>query len=116
MCVKFRYVNICEFSEFDFPVDKSVALVITLLPWSWFESWAEERVKKRGEEYNGLKMAIGRQMWQQLQNLYPQLAGRVTAGFDICLRPDGHIHSIMCPRLAGYNIITTTMNGSTCYI
>ncbi|XP_052802651.1 all-trans-retinol 13,14-reductase-like [Mya arenaria] len=57
---------------------KSVALVITLLPWEWFSRWETEKIKHRGDDYNGLKMRIGQQMWRQLENMFPKLQGKMT--------------------------------------
>lgn len=54
---------------------KSTALLITLTPWSWFSKWRDGRVKHRGEDYEVLKEKIGRQMWKQVEELFPKLAG-----------------------------------------
>lgn len=56
---------------------KSVALIITLCPWKWFQRWEEGRVKHRGDDYNDLKERIGRQMWKQCTQLFPKLEGRL---------------------------------------
>ena len=56
---------------------KSVALLITLTPWSWFSDWKDGKLKHRGDDYNALKDKIGRQMWKQTEELFPQLAGTV---------------------------------------
>ena len=62
---------------------KSVALLITLTPWSWFSTWQEGKVKKRGEDYEALKDRLGRQMWKQTEELFPKLAGTVrNFGFE----------------------------------
>jgi len=56
---------------------KSVCTIITLANWKWFEEWEGERVSKRGEDYESVKVAIGRKMWEQTLAIYPQLADKV---------------------------------------
>ncbi|XP_045172753.2 all-trans-retinol 13,14-reductase-like [Mercenaria mercenaria] len=56
---------------------KSVLLMITLLPWEWTKKWQEGRVKHRGEEYNAIKMKLGQQMWRQVEQLYPNVEGKL---------------------------------------
>lgn len=58
--------------------DKSTCLIITLSKYDWYSRWEEEKVKKRGEDYDGLKNAIGKQMWNQCIQLFPKLEGRVS--------------------------------------
>ena len=55
---------------------KSTCAIITVGPYEWFKEWKDERVMHRGEDYVGLKTAIGRQMWNQVCELFPQLEGR----------------------------------------
>ncbi len=55
---------------------KSTCAIITVTPYEWFQEWKDERVMHRGDDYEGLKMAIGRQMWNQVCELFPQLEGR----------------------------------------
>ncbi|KAI8492213.1 hypothetical protein Bbelb_301100 [Branchiostoma belcheri] len=56
---------------------KSTCVIITFTPYEWWEQWKDQRVMKRGEEYEGLKDAIARQMWKQTCQLYPQLKDRL---------------------------------------
>ena len=63
---------------FDCVVGKTVCTVVTLGNWEWFSEWENERVMKRGDEYQTLKTAIGRRMWNQVCAIYPQLADKVT--------------------------------------
>ena len=58
---------------------KTVCEVVTLARWDWFSKWENERVMKRGEEYETLKTAIGKRMWDQTLSIYPQLADKVGA-------------------------------------
>ncbi|KAI8783298.1 all-trans-retinol 13,14-reductase isoform X2 [Biomphalaria glabrata] len=55
---------------------KSSALVITLAKWEWFSKWKDEKIRHRGDHYEGIKDVIGRQMWQQCIDLFPQLDGK----------------------------------------
>ncbi|XP_052073278.1 all-trans-retinol 13,14-reductase-like isoform X1 [Mytilus californianus] len=56
---------------------KSNLLIITICPYKWFDRWEDEKVKKRGGEYEGLKNAIGRQMLNQVLLMFPQLEDKV---------------------------------------
>ena len=56
---------------------KSNLLIITLCPYHWFERWEDDKVKKRGGDYDGLKNAIGRQMLNQCLQMFPQLEDKV---------------------------------------
>ncbi|KAH9515074.1 hypothetical protein Btru_019113 [Bulinus truncatus] len=55
---------------------KSSAIIITLAKWEWFSQWKDEKVRHRGDYYDGIKDVLGRQMWQQCLNLFPQLDGK----------------------------------------
>ena len=61
---------------------KSTCEIVTVTPHRWFQAWQSERVMHRGEDYQGLKMAIGRQAWSQVLEIFPQLEGRVEY-FDV---------------------------------
>ena len=54
---------------------KSTCEIVTVSPHHWFREWEKERVMHRGQDYAGLKMAIGRQAWGQVLELFPQLEG-----------------------------------------
>lgn len=56
---------------------KSVCTVVTTAKWEWFQQWKDERVKKRGEDYDATKTAIARRMWEHVVAIYPQLADKV---------------------------------------
>ncbi|KAK3603231.1 hypothetical protein CHS0354_007560 [Potamilus streckersoni] len=62
--------------EYRYP-GKSAALLITLCPYEWFSAWEKQRCKHRGEDYVDLKERIGRQMWLQCQQVFPQLTGKM---------------------------------------
>ena len=56
---------------------KSTCAIVTVTPYEWFEQWKDERVMKRSEDYQALKMALGKQMWQQVCELFPQLEDKL---------------------------------------
>ena len=56
---------------------KTVCTVVTLANWDWFSQWQDERVKKRGFDYDAVKNAIGQRMWEQVLAIYPQLRDKV---------------------------------------
>lgn len=64
---------------------KSNLLIITLCPYHWFERWEDGKVKHRGDDYDGLKNAIGRQMLNQCLQMFPQLEDKVNRGCT-CLK------------------------------
>lgn len=55
---------------------KSNCTIVTLVNWEWFQNWKDERVMKRGESYDELKMRIGEKAWEQTLKFYPQLKGK----------------------------------------
>ena len=56
---------------------KSTCVIVTATPYEWFEQWKDEKVMKRSEDYQALKMALGRQMWQHVCELFPQLEDKL---------------------------------------
>lgn len=52
---------------------KSNCTIVTLANWEWFAEWENERVKKRGGEYDDLKNRIAEKVWEQTCRYYPQL-------------------------------------------
>jgi all-trans-retinol 13,14-reductase len=61
---------------------KSVCTVITMANWEWFAPWEQERMSKRGDDYDSVKNLIGRRMWEQVLAVYPHLADKVEY-FDV---------------------------------
>ena len=61
---------------------KSTCEIVTVSPHRWYKDWEKERVMHRGEDYKGLKMAVGRQAWNQVLELFPSLEDRVEY-FDV---------------------------------
>eukprot|EP00042_Codosiga_hollandica_P057374 m.849271 g.849271 ORF g.849271 m.849271 type:complete len:333 (+) comp59570_c0_seq14:1130-2128(+) len=56
---------------------KTTIEVVFLANWRWFEAWKNERVKKRGEDYEAIKNGLGRRVWSQVVQLLPQLEDKV---------------------------------------
>ena len=56
---------------------KTTCAIVTVAPYEWFEQWTEEKVMHRGDDYQSLKMAIARQMWNQVCELFPQLEDKL---------------------------------------
>lgn len=54
---------------------KSTCEIVTVSPHHWYRDWEKERVMHRGEDYQSLKMAIGRQAWGQVLEIFPRLEG-----------------------------------------
>lgn len=81
---------------------KSTCAIITVAPYEWFEQWKEERVMHRGEDYQSLKMAIGRQMWNQVLEMFPQLEDKVEY-FDVGT-PLSNMYYLGTPRGEVYGI------------
>lgn len=56
---------------------KSTAHIVAEAPWELFETWAGERIKHRGAEYEALKTALAQKLLDAMLRLYPHLADRV---------------------------------------
>ena len=54
---------------------KSTCEIVTVSPHRWYQEWERERVMHRGEDYQGLKMSVGRQAWNQVLEIFPDLEG-----------------------------------------
>ena len=53
--------------------DKSTVAIITFAKWKWFESWDNQPLKRRGDDYDRAKKLIGQKMIDQTCRLYPQI-------------------------------------------
>ena len=81
---------------------KTTCTVITLAAYEWFERWENERVMKRGEEYEEIKHRIGKRIWEQTCKLFPQIRDRVEF-FDVG-SPLSNKYYIAAPRGEIYGI------------
>lgn len=63
--------------------DRLTCALVTLTNWDWFAQWADARVKHRGADYESLKGAIGRRMWEQAKAVFPRLAELEVEAFEV---------------------------------
>uniref|UniRef100_A0A1I8J5P6 Amino_oxidase domain-containing protein n=1 Tax=Macrostomum lignano TaxID=282301 RepID=A0A1I8J5P6_9PLAT len=64
-------------------LDRLTCALVTLTNWDWFADWSDARVKHRGADYEGLKGAIGRRLWEQTKAIFPQLADLEVEAFEV---------------------------------
>jgi len=57
--------------------NKTTCAIVTLANWKWFDKWQDKQVKKRGDDYEEIKQAIGDKMIQQVCKLYPQIEDKI---------------------------------------
>jgi len=77
--IPFGYISFpcAKDSEWDVKYPgKSSILIITLANWEWFKEWKDEKLRHRGDRYEGIKDVVGRKMWQLCVDLFPQLDGK----------------------------------------
>ncbi|KAK7076744.1 hypothetical protein SK128_022175, partial [Halocaridina rubra] len=55
-----------------FPGKTTMALV-TLMPYRWLKEWENERVMKRGDEYDGIKKIFGHKAIEQVSRIFPSI-------------------------------------------
>ena len=70
--------------------NKSTCIIITLSSMSWFKDWCDDKVKKRGAIYDGLKSTFVSQAWSQVLDKFPQLKDKVE--FTVAGSPVTHEH------------------------
>jgi hypothetical protein len=56
-----------------FFADRSTISVMSFIPYSFFAKWSHLKVKKRGDDYNALKNAVGLQILDQVIREYPKM-------------------------------------------
>lgn len=59
--------------NFIFFLDRSTISVLSFIPYSFFAKWSHLKAKKRGDDYNALKNAIGLQIIDQVIREYPKM-------------------------------------------
>jgi len=84
----------------EFP-KRSTCEVVAVAPWSWFKQWVNAKDPiHRGGEYEKLKAAVGRAMWRQVVEVFPQLEARVQylevgsplTNYDYLAAPHGELY------------------------
>ncbi|XP_063694603.1 all-trans-retinol 13,14-reductase-like [Bolinopsis microptera] len=53
--------------------EKSTVAIVTFAQWEWFESWDDQPLKRRGDDYDRAKKLIGQKMIDQTCQLFPQI-------------------------------------------
>ncbi|GFS02439.1 all-trans-retinol 13,14-reductase [Elysia marginata] len=81
---------------------KSSVLIITLASWEWFKEWKEEKLRHRGDRYETIKDTIGRKMWEQCVDLFPQLEGKKV--YMEVGTPVTNQHYLACPEGEMYGL------------
>ncbi|WP_426416006.1 phytoene desaturase family protein [Aestuariirhabdus sp. LZHN29] len=51
--------------------------IVAPTPWKWFARWQDTPWGKRGEEYEALKVQLGRRLLEVLYEKHPQLRGKI---------------------------------------
>ncbi|EFX72451.1 hypothetical protein DAPPUDRAFT_308270 [Daphnia pulex] len=57
--------------------DRSTISVVSFIPYSFFAKWSHLKAKKRGDDYNALKNAIGLQIIDQVIRQYPKMKNAI---------------------------------------
>ena len=57
--------------------NKSTIVIIGFCNQDWFKTWEDERVNKRGAEYDDLKEQLGQSLWRVVLSVYPHLEDKV---------------------------------------
>lgn len=47
--------------------------IVTLMPYDWVAEWNNNRVKKRGDEYESIKKTFGHKAVEQACQLFPSI-------------------------------------------
>ncbi|XP_045626463.2 all-trans-retinol 13,14-reductase [Procambarus clarkii] len=56
---------------------KTTMALVTLMPYHWLEEWENERVMKRGDEYDSLKKIFGHKAVEQASNIFPSIKDHI---------------------------------------
>jgi len=57
--------------------NKSTCAIVTLANWEWFSEWEDKPVKKRGDDYDGVKKTLGDVLIEQTCKLFPQIRDHI---------------------------------------
>ncbi|KAF7242172.1 All-trans-retinol 13,14-reductase [Varanus komodoensis] len=56
---------------------KSVLTILTAAKYEWFEEWKEEKVTKRGKEYESFKSSFVESIMESILKFYPQIEDKI---------------------------------------
>merc|ERR1712004_498727 len=56
---------------------KSTCVAVTLANWEWYKRFENAPVKRRGDEYEGIKNTVGEIMLEQICKLFPQIRDHI---------------------------------------
>lgn len=62
-----------------FIIGKSTLIVLAVAKYEWFEEWKEEKVTKRGAEYEAFKNCFVDNIMETVLKFYPQIKDKVRA-------------------------------------
>lgn len=57
--------------------NKSTCAIVTLANWEWYKKWEEAPLKRRGDDYEGVKNTIGHMLIDQMCELFPQVRDHI---------------------------------------
>ena len=77
MFISFPSAKDPEWSNHPGRENNSTCAIVTLANWEWFSKWEDNQVKKRGDDYEEVKQAIGHKMIEQTCKLFPQVIKRL---------------------------------------
>lgn len=84
------------------PVPLSTAIVVAEAPWSAFVDWQDERVKKRGEEYEAKKGMLKEHLMSAIFAVRPDLKDKVE--YVSMASPASNVHYLHAPHGASYGL------------
>ena len=96
---------------------KSTCTLILVANWEWFAQWKDERVKKRGDDYEQVKNTLAAKARTQLLKLFPHLEERIDyfeAGSPLTnnyyiAAPKGEIYGVHhCRHIMQHTLIAMT--------
>ncbi|MPC30012.1 putative all-trans-retinol 13,14-reductase [Portunus trituberculatus] len=56
---------------------KTTMAIVTLMPYDWVSEWNNNRVKKRGDEYESIKKTFGHKAVEQACRLFPSIRDHI---------------------------------------
>jgi len=57
--------------------NKSTCVIVTMSNWEWYQKWAENSVKRRGDDYDEIKNTVGEILIEQACQLFPQIRDHI---------------------------------------